>query len=52
MGELIIWRPIMAGKVSLQAVKEGWVDLLDLQKINALLDFEAAQAHAQQEKRR
>jgi hypothetical protein len=49
MREATIWRPIMAGKVRIEEVKAGWVDLVDLLKINALLDFEAAQIHAQRE---
>ncbi|GAB1578673.1 hypothetical protein BPNSA17_35060 [Bordetella petrii] len=50
--ELIIWRPILAGHASLADVKAGRVDLLDLLKINALLDAqEAAQEAAARKKR-
>jgi hypothetical protein len=45
--ELIIWRPILARYVSLDAVKRGDVDLLDILKLNALMDAQqAAQAAA------
>lgn len=40
----MIWRPVLAGKVTLTEVKTGVVDLADLLTINCLLDFEAAQA--------
>lgn len=40
----------MAKKVSLTEVKTGICDICDLQKMNALLDFEAAQQHAAAEK--
>ena len=40
--EIVIWRPILEGIVSLEAVKKGEVDIIDLLKINALLDMKAA----------
>jgi hypothetical protein len=42
----------MAGKVTLTEVKSGLCDLCDLQKLNALLDYELAQQHAAAEKAR
>jgi len=39
---MIVWRPLMAGKVTATEVKTGVVDLDDLLKYNALLDAEAA----------
>jgi hypothetical protein len=39
---LIIWRPILEGLVTIQEVKSGDVDIIDLLKINALLDMRAA----------
>jgi len=49
---LIIWRPILARHVSLDAVKRGDVDLLDILKLNALMDAqEAAQAAAENKAR-
>ena len=44
--ESLIWRPIYAGKVTLTEVKNGTCDLVDLLKINAYMDAEAAQNHA------
>jgi len=40
----------MAGKVTLAEVKAGIADLCDLQKINSLLDMEAAAHHAAAER--
>jgi hypothetical protein len=40
--ELIIWRPIMEHLVSISEVKSGEVDIIDLLKINALMDMKAA----------
>jgi hypothetical protein len=40
--ELFIWRPILEGLVSLDAVKSGLVDLDDIGKMNALLNMRAA----------
>ena len=37
--ELWIWRPILAGKVSLTEVKSGVVEIDDLNKLNALIDM-------------
>jgi hypothetical protein len=39
---LLIWRPIMAGKVTLDGVLAGGVTLVHLCKLNSLLDFQAA----------
>lgn len=45
--ELIVWRPVLAGHVSLDAVRRAEVDLLDLMKLNALMDAQdAARSHA------
>lgn len=40
-GELWIWRPIMAGKVTLTEVKTGLATVEDLAAINALLDMQS-----------
>lgn len=40
--ELIIWRPILDGLVTIGEVKSGEVDIIDLMKLNALLDMKAA----------
>jgi len=40
-GDLWIWRPILAEKVSLREVKEGIATIEDLQILNALLDMQA-----------
>lgn len=37
--QLLIWRPILAGRCSLDEVKRGVYALVDLQKMNALLDM-------------
>lgn len=37
----MIWRPILAGKCRLEEVKSGVYTLVDLQKINALLDMQS-----------
>lgn len=47
---MVIWRPIMAGHVTLSEVKEGVALLEDLMKINAILDSQAAKADAEREK--
>lgn len=39
--ELWIWRPILAGKVTLKEVKEGVATVDDLKKLNALLDMQS-----------
>ena len=39
--ELLIWRPILAGKCRLEEVKSGIYTLVDLQKLNALLDMQS-----------
>ncbi|MDO4657897.1 hypothetical protein [Kingella sp. (in: b-proteobacteria)] len=36
----MIWRPVMARKISLAEVKNGTADLVDLMKINAILDMQ------------
>ena len=46
----MIWRPIMAGKVTLPDVKSGAVSLMDLLKINAILDAQDAQERAEMER--
>lgn len=38
--EFVIWRPVMARKISLAEVKDGTADLLDLLKINAIMDMQ------------
>jgi hypothetical protein len=40
--EFLIWRPIMGGFVTLTEVKNGTASLIDLLKINALMDSQAA----------
>ena len=40
--ELLIWRPIMEGFVTLTEVKDGVADIADILKMNALLDLKAA----------
>ncbi len=40
--ELIIWRPILDHLVTISEVKSGEVDIIDLMKINALMDMKAA----------
>lgn len=42
----------MAGKITLAEVKSGTADIVDLLKINALLDFEAAQVPTDKETRK
>lgn len=39
---MVIWRPILAGHVTLEAVNCGRVSLLDLLKLNALMDAQEA----------
>lgn len=39
--ELWIWRPILAGKVTLTEVKTGVASVRDLFALNALLDMQA-----------
>lgn len=36
-----MWRPVMAKLVSISDVNSGVVDIVDLLKINALLDMQA-----------
>jgi hypothetical protein len=38
----LIWRPILADKISIAEVKRGDVDLVDILKINALMDMQEA----------
>jgi hypothetical protein len=40
--EMFIWRLILAGKVTLEGVNLGNVDLLQLVKLNDLMNWEAA----------
>jgi len=47
MAEFVIWRPVMAGHITLSEVKNGTASLIDLMKINAVMDAqEAAEAAA------
>lgn len=46
----MIWRPIMAQKITLSEVKNGTCDLLDILKINSLLDHEIALQKAAMQK--
>jgi hypothetical protein len=39
--QLIIWKPIAAKQCRLEAVKSGDITLVDLQKLNAILDMQA-----------
>jgi len=50
--ELLIWRPIIDGIVSLADVKNGEIDIDDLLKINAILDMRAAAEHREIERAR
>jgi hypothetical protein len=43
---MLIWRCIMSDKVTLGEVSRGDVDLEQLAKLNALLDFQAAMQDA------
>jgi hypothetical protein len=43
--ELFIWRPILEGLVTISEVKNGDVDIVDLLKLNALMDMRAAAEH-------
>lgn len=47
---MLIWRPIMARRLTLGEVTRGEADLVHIVKLNALLDMEAAQNHAAAEK--
>lgn len=47
--ELWIWRPIMAGKCSLEAVIGGAVTIDHLMRLNALLDMSEAYAKFNEE---
>jgi len=40
--EMFIWRPILEGLISLEAVKRGEIDIIDILKLNALLDYKSA----------
>jgi hypothetical protein len=40
--EMFIWRPILEGLVTLTEVKSGDVDIIDLLKLNSLLDMKVA----------
>jgi len=50
--ELVIWRPILEGLVSIGEVTRGEVDIIDLLKLNALLDMRAAAEHRETERAR
>lgn len=47
---MLIWRPVMAGHVTLSEVKDGTALLVDLMKINAILDSQAAASAAEAER--
>jgi hypothetical protein len=43
----VIWRPVIAGHISVSEIRGGCVDLVDILKLNALMDAqEAAQQKA------
>lgn len=44
--QLVVYRPLMAGKVTMTEIKTGTVTLAELMTINSLLDQEIAQQHA------
>ncbi|VFR81246.1 hypothetical protein RAN3_2545 [plant metagenome] len=46
----MIWRPILAGKLALEATRSGQVDLMDVLKLNALLDAQDAALEAARSK--
>lgn len=48
--ELIIWRPILEGLVTIGEVKSGDVDIVDLMKLNALMDMKAAMEKREMDK--
>ena len=48
--ELVIWRPILEGLVSIGEVTRGDVDIIDLLKLNALLDMRAAMERREHER--
>jgi hypothetical protein len=48
--ELIIWRPIMEQLISVSEVKSGQVDIIDILKLNALLDLKAAMEKREMDK--
>ena len=48
--EFLIWRPILAGKVTLGEVRRREIGLADLITLNQLLDAQAAAEHAQMER--
>jgi len=50
--ELVIWRPILEGLVSIGEVTRGDVDIIDLLKLNALLDMRAAAEWRENERAR
>jgi len=50
--ELIVWRPIMEGLVTVAEVKSGVVDIIDIMKLNALIDMKAAHEQHESEKAR
>lgn len=49
LGELIIWRPVMAKVCTLEGVLSGEVTLEHLLKLNALLDAQAFEEAAANE---
>lgn len=38
---MLVWRPVTAGLISIKEVKLGFVSLVDLLKINAILDMKS-----------
>lgn len=38
---MLVWRPVTAGLISMTEVKSGVVSLVDLLKINAILDMKS-----------
>jgi len=50
--ELFIWRPILEGLVTIQEVKSGDVDIIDLLKLNSLLDMRSAAERRENERAR
>jgi hypothetical protein len=47
-----VWRPVMAKVVTIEAIYSGLVDVVDLLKLNAMLDARAAELAASQKKPR
>lgn len=43
---MIIWRPVLAGHASIEAVRAGRISLGDILKLNALMDAQLAAEQA------